>query len=533
MVYDPTGARGIVPVSLIKPIVAADIGDATAGGSAQLQTYIDARRNWRGKVATIAARNSLPSPLNGDTVLVEDNGSGLFQIDAYKLGTTSWITMAVEGGAIATISTYKAPVRFATTVNLAATRTGAVLTASANGVMAAVDGITPVVGMRALVKNQTTGADNGVYDVTSIGAAGAPFVLTRSADADVSGEVLPSTVVIVEEGTTQLETAWILSTNSAITLNTTTLTFVRFAADALTLTGQSRATTATIDTVMGRDATGRTQLVNHASLGTAAAAAYAIAADAGGLVPAAAERNPSSKAPVRLATAAALPANTRSANVLTATANGALTVDSVAVAVSDRVLVKNEVTGANNGIFDVTAAGGAGAPFVLTRSIGADTSAEVTACMSALVAEGTVNADTFWFLSINAPITLNTTALSFIQLAGGGAAGSVTVTATVTTAKALTGLVAGSLVLIQDLGLFRFIATQPDTPDDETIINVTAGGQLIIEAAHPDAIFAWVEDQIAAVGERVDAQQIQINTVVPPGGQFSFDLAMSLTGGGF
>lgn len=127
------------------------------------------------------------------------------------------------------------------------------------------------------------------------------------------------------------------------------------------------------------------------------------------------------KGSVRVATAAALPSNTRSSNTLTASSNGALTVDGVAVAVGDRILVKDEGTGANNGLYLVTDAGSAGTPFVLVRTTDADASAEVTSGMACAVTEGTANGDTIWVLTTNDTITLNTTALTFAQVGGGGA----------------------------------------------------------------------------------------------------------------
>lgn len=122
---------------------------------------------------------------------------------------------------------------------------------------------------------------------------------------------------------------------------------------------------------------------------------------------------------VRVATAAALPTNTRSGNVLTASANGALIVDTVTVAVADRVLVKDEATGANNGIFTVTATGDVSNPFVLTRATDADVSSEVKAGIAVWVNEGSAGqTDTRWALTTNDPITLNTTSLSFTQDGG-------------------------------------------------------------------------------------------------------------------
>jgi len=124
---------------------------------------------------------------------------------------------------------------------------------------------------------------------------------------------------------------------------------------------------------------------------------------------------------VRLATAAALAAYTAAGSgvgkTLTADANGALSVDSVAVVNGNRVLIKNETAGAavHNGIYTVTDAGSAGTPFILTRATDADASAEVTAGMYTFVEEGTVNDNTGWVLTTNNPITLDTTLLAFTQ----------------------------------------------------------------------------------------------------------------------
>lgn len=125
------------------------------------------------------------------------------------------------------------------------------------------------------------------------------------------------------------------------------------------------------------------------------------------------------KQAARLTTTAALPTNTYSAGpkTLTATANGALSVDGIAVAVSNRILVKNEAAGQNNGLYTVTATGGAGAPYVLTRALDADTSAEVTSGMFVFTSEGSTLADTQWVLSTDDPITLATTPLVFTQFA--------------------------------------------------------------------------------------------------------------------
>lgn len=91
--------------------------------------------------------------------------------------------------------------------------------------------------------------------------------------------------------------------------------------------------------------------------------------------------------------------------------SGLLTIDGVALVASDRVLVKNQSSALQNGIY--TAAVGA-----WVRSTDADTSAKVTAGLLVIVEEGTINDDTIWLLMTNNPITLNTTSLYFQQVSG-------------------------------------------------------------------------------------------------------------------
>ena len=90
------------------------------------------------------------------------------------------------------------------------------------------------------------------------------------------------------------------------------------------------------------------------------------------------------------------------------------TLDGVTLATGDRVLVKDQSTGSENGIYVVQASGAA------VRATDADTSAEVTAGMFTFVAEGTTNADSGWVLTTNDTVTLGTTALTFAQFSGAG-----------------------------------------------------------------------------------------------------------------
>jgi len=91
-------------------------------------------------------------------------------------------------------------------------------------------------------------------------------------------------------------------------------------------------------------------------------------------------------------------------------------IDGVTLAEGDRVLLKNQSTASENGIY-VVVASGAGAA---SRAPDADTSAKVTTGMFTFVAEGTVNGDNGFVLTTNDAITLGTTGLTFVQFSGAG-----------------------------------------------------------------------------------------------------------------
>ena len=130
---------------------------------------------------------------------------------------------------------------------------------------------------------------------------------------------------------------------------------------------------------------------------------------------------------VDLATTTALPANTYNNGTsgvgatLTANANGALSVDSTLTVVGNRILVKNEAAGANNGVYTVTQVGSAGTPYILTRATDFDTAGtgvdQIDEGDFFLVTSGTVNVNTAWVQQTPPPITVGTTALVFQQFA--------------------------------------------------------------------------------------------------------------------
>jgi hypothetical protein len=127
----------------------------------------------------------------------------------------------------------------------------------------------------------------------------------------------------------------------------------------------------------------------------------------------------------RYATTTALPTNiynNGSSGVgatLTAVANGALSVDGVAVAATQRILVKNEVAQANNGVYTVTQAGSGILPYILTRASDFDTAGtgvdQIDAGDFFLITAGSTLANTSWVQQTPLPITVGTTAIVFTQ----------------------------------------------------------------------------------------------------------------------
>lgn len=129
---------------------------------------------------------------------------------------------------------------------------------------------------------------------------------------------------------------------------------------------------------------------------------------------------------VRSATTAALPANTYSNGssgvgaTLTATANAALTAqDGVTLVAGDRLLVKNEATLANNGIYVVTQVGSGSLPYILTRSTDCDESAEFVGATVEIGVEAVTQGKELWFQSTPATITVGTSSISFIEISSG------------------------------------------------------------------------------------------------------------------
>lgn len=204
----PNGSAG---APTFRALVATDIPTLTASKISDFDTTVNARALSSFTIAPMA-----DITLNGYKIT--------------NLGTPSASTDAATKGYVDSMKSgldIKDSVRVATTANITLSGTQTI------------DGIAVVANDRVLVKNQTTGADNGIYICSAVS-------WSRSTDADSNTEVTPGMFVFVEEGSTNADSGWVLTNDGSITLGSTALSFTQFsgagqitAGNGLTKTGNT------------------------------------------------------------------------------------------------------------------------------------------------------------------------------------------------------------------------------------------------------------------------------------------------------
>ena len=105
---------------------------------------------------------------------------------------------------------------------------------------------------------------------------------------------------------------------------------------------------------------------------------------------------------------------------LTAGSNGAIVIDGVSLSVDDRVLVKDQSTASQNGIYRVSTQGDGSTAFVLTRATPEDQPTELTGGSFVFVEEGTANANNGYVFTHTGQPTFGTTNLDVAQFSGAG-----------------------------------------------------------------------------------------------------------------
>ena len=183
----------------------------TAGGS---NTNVNLVPQGTGTVDVASKRITNVATPTGDTDAankgyVDAVKTGLNVKDAARLATTAALTVTYANG----------------TAGVGATLTNANTLAALT-----IDSVPVVVGNRILVKNQATLLQNGIYTVTDIGSGAVAWILTRATDFDnnPNGEVAGGDFVFIQEGTSQQDNGYVVTTNGAITVGTSDIEFVQF-----------------------------------------------------------------------------------------------------------------------------------------------------------------------------------------------------------------------------------------------------------------------------------------------------------------
>jgi len=112
-----------------------------------------------------------------------------------------------------------------------------------------IDGITLSAGDRILIKDQGDGSENGIYVVNTVGEP------TRSTDMDSNESCRPNSFVFIEEGSTNADKMFQLTTNGDIILGNTSLTFTEYGGSSGGVTSITSG-----DGISGTDTTGEITL---------------------------------------------------------------------------------------------------------------------------------------------------------------------------------------------------------------------------------------------------------------------------------
>lgn len=140
------------------------------------------------------------------------------------------------------------------TYNNGASGVGATLTGT--GAIPIIGGVTPAVGNRVLVKDQTAQLQNGIYTVTQ---ATANWVMTRATDFDGSPttEIQAGDAVYIQQGTLA-GTQWVQTTSGTITVGTSSIVFSQFggpgtytAGSGINIAGTSISNTGVLSNIAG------------------------------------------------------------------------------------------------------------------------------------------------------------------------------------------------------------------------------------------------------------------------------------------
>ena len=165
---------------------------------------------------------------NGNLVL-DPNGTGTVDVSSARITSLATPTGSTDAATKAYVDAQLQGLDVKNSVRVATTANGTLSSAFANN--STVDGVTLATNDRILIKDQSTGSENGIYTVN---ASGAP---TRETDFDADSEVTGGTFFFVEEGTVNADNGFVMTNDGSVTVGTTALVFTQFSGAGQVIAG--------------------------------------------------------------------------------------------------------------------------------------------------------------------------------------------------------------------------------------------------------------------------------------------------------
>lgn len=311
-------------------------------------------------------------------------------------------------------ATFKKSVKVATTAALTAAFASGTLTNSGALTALSIDSVGLSVADRVLVKDQTAPLQNGIYVVTNVGTTSVAWVLTRAADADIAAEIAGA-CVSVDTGVTNGGIRFDTNFKTTDALNTADITWNRMV-DTGFASSDSAAELGTAAAGASLNYARADHVHQLPRLDQLADPIASVSLNSQKLISVAAPTNNSDAATKGYVDGVAQGLAIKDSVVAATTANITLsapqTIDDIAVVAGDRVLVKNQTTAYQNGIYVVNAG-------AWTRSLDADEWTELASSF-VFVERGTINASSGWTCTSDSGGTLGVTAVTWSQFSGAG-----------------------------------------------------------------------------------------------------------------
>ena len=173
--------------------------------------------------------NTISTTNTNGNLILDPNGTGVINVSSARITSLGTPTQTTDAATKAYVDSQLQGLDVKNSVRVATTTNGTLSSAFANG--QTVDGVTLATGDRILLKNQSTGSQNGIYTVN---ASGAP---TRATDFDADSEVTGGTFFFVEEGTTNADNGFVMTNDGTVTVGSTALVFTQFSGAGQVIAG--------------------------------------------------------------------------------------------------------------------------------------------------------------------------------------------------------------------------------------------------------------------------------------------------------